>query len=400
MKGFKCVSPFFVESFNKGELPLPDEFVGEFGKGLAQTLYLRVKNCDTWRCYYDADNACITNIFDENTVEIDYPLRPVNYHRNVIDQQNRVVFSPMDLEKMAAKFLYNAMGISQYSHTLHINKQLLEEATKTLVFSEDSIRQLGLRKEMTWIQFSMNKYKWVLNLKWEDGFLFFNREWNKLCVDVNLREDVVCVIPRTSETQRFTICIIPKEDRIETQKEEKALLGDFNSEDDEGNEQLQYLNTSPWKRKLDMPFESLRNTDLKNGEGKLKPTTKEAPTLELKPLLQHLRYAFLGNEDKLLRILREFKSAIGWTIVDIKGISPSYCMHKILLEEGSKPTVEQQRKLNPIMKEVVKKENLEWLDAGIIYLISDSSWVSPMQCVPKKGGITVVANEKNELIPT
>ena len=56
--------------------------------------------------------------------------------------------------------------------------------------------------------------------------------------------------------------------------------------------------------------------------------------------------------------------------------------------------------MNPIMKEVVKKEIIKWLDAGIIYPISDSSWVSPVQCVPKNGGITVVANENNELIPT
>ena len=138
-----------------------------------------------------------------------------------------------------------------------------------------------------------------------------------------------------------------------------------------------------------MPFESLGTSDLKNAEGKLKPSIGAAPTLELKPLPEHLRYAFLGdastlpiiiisdllgsNEDKLLRILREFKSAIGWTIADIKGISPSYCMHKILLEEGSKPTVEQQCRLNLIMKEVVKKEILKWLDAGIIYPIYDSS---------------------------
>ncbi|KAL8100532.1 hypothetical protein AgCh_032694 [Apium graveolens] len=197
---------------------------------------------------------------------------------------------------------------------------------------------------------------------------------------------------------------------------EKALVGEFDSDDEDGNEKLQYLNASPWRRKLDMPFESLGTTDLKNAEGNLKPSIEAAPTLELKPLPEHLRYAFLGDastlpiiiasdlsgseEDKLLRILREFKSAIGWTIADIKGISPSYCMHKILLEEGSKPTVEQQRRLNPIMKEVVKKEILKWLDAGIIYPISDSSWVSPVQCVSKKGGITVVANEKNELIPT
>ena len=62
--------------------------------------------------------------------------------------------------------------------------------------------------------------------------------------------------------------------------------------------------------------------------------------------------------------------------------------------------MEQQRRLNPIMKEMVKNEIIKWLDAGIIYPISDSSWVSPVQCVPKKGGITLIANEKNELIPT
>lgn len=52
------------------------------------------------------------------------------------------------------------------------------------------------------------------------------------------------------------------------------------------------------------------------------------------------------------------------------------------------------------MKEVVKKEIIKWLDAGNIYTISDSIWVSPVQCVPKKGGVTVVKNDKNELIPS
>ncbi|PIN11689.1 hypothetical protein CDL12_15709 [Handroanthus impetiginosus] len=89
-------------------------------------------------------------------------------------------------------------------------------------------------------------------------------------------------------------------------------------------------------------------------------------------------------------MLRNHKSAIRWTIADIKGISPSFCMHKILLKDDQKPSVKSQRRLNPIMKEVVKKEIIKWLDAGIIYPISDSSWVSPVQCVPKKGGITVV----------
>ena len=75
-------------------------------------------------------------------------------------------------------------------------------------------------------------------------------------------------------------------------------------------------------------------------------------------------------------------------------------MHRILLEEDSKPIVDAQRCLNPSMKEVIRKEVLKWLDAGVIYPISDSSWVSLVQVVPKKGGTTVVVNEKNELLPT
>ena len=99
-------------------------------------------------------------------------------------------------------------------------------------------------------------------------------------------------------------------------------------------------------------------------------------------------------------MLQEHKAAIGWTIADIKGISPAICMHHILLEEGMKPSREAQRRLNPNLKEVVKEEVLKLLKVGIIYPISDSNWVSPVHVVPKKSGITVVANENNELIPT
>ena len=75
-------------------------------------------------------------------------------------------------------------------------------------------------------------------------------------------------------------------------------------------------------------------------------------------------------------------------------------MHKILLEESARSTVEHQRRLNPVMKEVVRKEVLKWLNAGFIYAISDSPWVSPVHVVPKKGGFTVIRNDINELIPT
>ncbi|KAL4272605.1 hypothetical protein GQ457_13G015840 [Hibiscus cannabinus] len=107
-----------------------------------------------------------------------------------------------------------------------------------------------------------------------------------------------------------------------------------------------------------------------------------------------------AQEEKLITILRQHKEVLDWTIVDIKGISPTICMHKTLLEDNHKPTVDAQRRLNQAMKDVVRKEILKWLDAGIIYPISDSKWVSSVQCVPKKGGMTVISNEKNDLIPT
>ena len=91
---------------------------------------------------------------------------------------------------------------------------------------------------------------------------------------------------------------------------------------------------------------------------------------------------------------------IAWSIEDLKGISHFICMHKILLEENAKTFIEHQRRLNLVMKEVVRKEVLKWLNVGFIYTISDSPWVSPVHVVSKKGGVIVIRNEKNELIPT
>ena len=106
------------------------------------------------------------------------------------------------------------------------------------------------------------------------------------------------------------------------------------------------------------------------------------------------------KEQKLLEILKKYKGTITWSIEDLKGISPSICMHKILLEENEKTSIEHQRRLNPVLKEVVRKEVLKWLNEGFIYAISDSPWVSQVHVVLKKGGFTVIRNEKNELIPT
>ena len=79
------------------------------------------------------------------------------------------------------------------------------------------------------------------------------------------------------------------------------------------------------------------------------------------------------EEEKLLRVLRDHKDAIAWSLEDLKGICPSMCMHQILLEDGHKPSVEAQRRLNSTMKKLVRKEVLKWLDAWVIYPIFDSS---------------------------
>ncbi|GKC21268.1 reverse transcriptase domain-containing protein, partial [Tanacetum coccineum] len=149
---------------------------------------------------------------------------------------------------------------------------------------------------------------------------------------------------------------------------------------------------------------------------KVKSSCEDPPDLELKDLPSHLEYAFLEGDDKLpviiaknlkdedktalIKVLKSHKRAIAWKISDIKGIDPQFCTHKILMEENAKPVVQHQRRVNPKIHEVIKQEVIKLLDAGLIYPISDSPWVSPVHCVPKKGGITVVKNEENELIPT
>ncbi|GJV70919.1 reverse transcriptase domain-containing protein [Tanacetum coccineum] len=102
----------------------------------------------------------------------------------------------------------------------------------------------------------------------------------------------------------------------------------------------------------------------------------------------------------LLKVLRSHKHAIAWKISDIKVIDPRFCTHKILMEDNVKPTIQHQRRVNPKIHKVIKKEVIKLLEAGLIYPISDSPWVSPVHCVPKKGGMTIVINEENELIPT
>ncbi|GJX67402.1 hypothetical protein Tco_0303129 [Tanacetum coccineum] len=183
---------------------------------------------------------------------------------------------------------------------------------------------------------------------------------------------------------------------------------DYADCDPEGDIRLieKLLNNDPFQ----LPLMDLKEVT------KAKSSIKEPHELELKGLPSHLEYAYLEGTDKLpviiefflkddekealLKVLKSHKRAIAWKITDIKGIDPRFCTHKILMEEDYKPTVQSQRRVNPKIHEVIKKEVLKLLDAGMIYPIFDSPWVSTVHCVPKKGGITVVANEDNELIPT
>ncbi|KAL6313476.1 hypothetical protein AAG906_005422 [Vitis piasezkii] len=166
---------------------------------------------------------------------------------------------------------------------------------------------------------------------------------------------------------------------------------------------------SPWRRREEI-------LPLFNQEDSQGVAVEDPPKLILKPLPVELKYAYLEDdekcpvvisstltidqEDSLLGVLRKCKKAIGWQISDLKGISPLVCTHHIYMEEDAKPVRQPQRRLNPHMQEVVRSEVLKLLQAGIIYPISDSLWVSPTQVVPKKSGITVIQNEKGEEVST
>nr|GFB12896.1 DNA-directed DNA polymerase [Tanacetum cinerariifolium] len=168
------------------------------------------------------------------------------------------------------------------------------------------------------------------------------------------------------------------------------------------------------------PFENsdfLLEEELKICEAKTdKSSVDEPPVVELKALPPHLEYAFLEGDDKLpviivkylsveektalITVLKSHKRAIAWKLSDIKGINPEFCTHKILIEEDFTLAVQHQRRINPKIHDVIKQEVIKLLKAELIYPISNSPWVSPVHCVPKKGGFTVVENEDNELILT
>ncbi|RDY04562.1 Retrovirus-related Pol polyprotein, partial [Mucuna pruriens] len=140
----------------------------------------------------------------------------------------------------------------------------------------------------------------------------------------------------------------------------------------------------------------VRRSDPKPTDG---TSSSPSPPAELKSFPDHLKYAYLGIDqifpkEKLLHVLRQHRKAIGWKLSNLPSINPTICMHRILMEEEAYPIRQQQRRLNPTILDMVKKEVTKLLAVGIIYPISDSQWVSPVQVVPKKSGMT-----HDELVP-
>jgi hypothetical protein len=165
---------------------------------------------------------------------------------------------------------------------------------------------------------------------------------------------------------------------------------------------------------IDEATKGLEPQDGSVEEEKFEDIGEIKPEVDLKPLPKGLNYEFLvpdktypvivsdelspEENEKLLILLKKHRLLIGYSINDLKGLSPTFCTHRIPMEDQCKPLVDHQRRLTHAMREVVKKEVIKLLDAGIIYPVPHCEWVSPVHCVLKKGGLTVVKNEKNELI--
>ncbi|XP_062102088.1 uncharacterized protein LOC133810985 [Humulus lupulus] len=309
-----------------------------------------------------------------------------------------------NLDKQFAKFL-------EVFKKLHINipfAEALEHIPSYVKFMKEIIS--NKRK--------MGDYETVALTEESTGQALIDVQKGELKLRVQGEEVVFNVFkamtyPKASDSC-FSVDVV--EEVVERKKlSEDPLELSLTVDDVDGEENEVVMGYLKWIKSAE-PWKHKKFEELGTGLDRPLPSILKPPVLELKVLPDHLRYAYLGEketlpvivssflseveEEKFLRVLRAHKTTIGWTLADIRGISPSTVMQRILMEDKAKPTIDAQRRLNPTMKEVVRKEILKWLDVGVIYPISDSAWVSPMQVVPKKGGMTVVKNESNELIPT
>nr|GEU65955.1 DNA-directed DNA polymerase [Tanacetum cinerariifolium] len=168
---------------------------------------------------------------------------------------------------------------------------------------------------------------------------------------------------------------------------------DFNALLDEGSKILHFIERTILEEEIFFEFNKF--IAMASNENYDSESDEEEPKFEKLPLKQIIKSRHL-----LKNLLQILNSNLFLKATNILGICPSFCKHKIQLLDDKKPVVQKQRRLNPNMQEVVKKEIMKLLDTNIIYPIVDSPWVTLIHCVPKKGGITVVTNKNDELVPT
>ncbi|KAK1353219.1 hypothetical protein POM88_052354 [Heracleum sosnowskyi] len=179
---------------------------------------------------YTGDGNFKTEIFDHDVVEINYPLRPIGFKKPQLCGSNTLIgeegieqSTTIDIEKMASKFFYNAQSNSKVTYDVTIETEHLSKSDMIQVFRNEGVSKLGLNDEMSWMELSMWGGKWVINLKWENGILFFKEDWKVFTKVVNLREGDILVFARCSHLQRFKVYFLGN--KYSTDFQSKGVAG-------------------------------------------------------------------------------------------------------------------------------------------------------------------------------
>ncbi|KAK1379223.1 hypothetical protein POM88_025975 [Heracleum sosnowskyi] len=241
---------------------LPPQLSSNFLQNIPENVYLRVRNGDAWCAYYRRHDACLVRlgaminfyrlkpynvilikykgdgnfnmeIFNNDNIEIYYPRRMIGLKKPRLTlttgstlEESRGDFSNIEVEKMAARFFYNASSNSRLSYDVIIQNEHLQNSNLLQVLSDEAISKLRLHDEMTWIQLRLQESKRVINLIWQNGQVFFNEEWIKFTKTLNLKEGDICVISRSMQFQNFNVAIFEKNEGS-TENEEGSGRSDF-----------------------------------------------------------------------------------------------------------------------------------------------------------------------------
>nr|GEV52227.1 reverse transcriptase domain-containing protein [Tanacetum cinerariifolium] len=333
-----------------------------------------------------------------------------NWHSSGRNDYNRDNYrSNTDDKSYDLKNQFNDFMKSQQSTKAFVKETFMDLKTQLeTVAKNNQASTQNLKIKLTGLLTSnlvdlLDLFQATLNQTYEVATLKLTKHHNLVMstndvIDEILKEDFNALLDEERKILHYIEGTLLKEEIFSKFDEFMAMTANENSESESDTDKP--------------PFEKITiNTDYK-----IKTSLEEPPTdLELKPLIDHLEYVFLEepsfllviissklfaqNKNKLVFVLKKHKGAFAWKTPDIPGICLSFCKHKIQLLNDKKPVVQKQRRLNPNMQEVVKKEIVKLLDTRIIYPIVDSPWVSPIHYVPKKSGIIVVTNENDEHVP-